>query len=479
MNPRIEGLLNRWLDGELDPPEAEAVQRMLIDRPEVRQAYYELLMVDQMLAEHGKEFSHGEEIIEQLADEIESDRVRSFPNTRYLAIAAIVLLTLFSTFLLFRKGATASSELAGSRGPSITGSTDSRLTVAQRQDNSRWAVGEVLRLERGSAVLQLKPLATANIEGPAAIELVDAWGNIRLLEGMGSFSVGETGSSLDVHVPGGVIRNLDSRFTAEVFSDGIANVRVESGFLEIRPRGASEPIYLKKGEALRLESNGGSEPIRLPNQHFRSGLPQQMALFQDDFHTDEGLPLDQHRPTIGLSWEAISETNPTIIRNQVLDTSTGARNLLARLSPHEASGSRSVYIFTFHLVPPTMIDDKVNRKGGVETISLVDASGKEFLTVFATAVNSHRWQLRDDYSKAVTALTPVCSLWTHSLTLCYGMDGRATLHDGSTAQAPVIAELKIASPSQVMGIQIGNRDGGDIAFSSIETALLQAAPAEP
>ncbi len=220
-------------------------------------------------------------------------------------------------------------------------------------------------------------------------------------------------------------------------------------------------------------------PIRLPNQHFRAGLPQQVILFDDDFRTDAEQPLENHNPLVGGSWKIVAEVNPTVVRNHVLDTSSGARRLFAPLSPHDATGARSVYIFTFQVVPPTMIDDKVNRKGGEETISLVDSAGREILSVFAKASHGHRWQLRDDFSMAVTALTPVCALWTHSLTLCYGLDGRATLHDGATAQAPVIAELHIASPTAVSGIQISNRDGGDLAFSRIQTALLPAPASTP
>lgn len=478
MNPRVETLLNRWLDGELEPAEAAALQRMLVADPELRQAYYDLLAVDRMLSEPEKEL-YPPQVIDAIAGEIGAGRAFGFPWRKSLALAAVVLLTLFATFLIFRKQPARVARAETKSWPFITGSTDSRMTVAQRQNNSKWAVGEVLRLERGTAVLQLNSGATANVEGPAAIALVDESGGIRLLEGMASITVSETGKHLDVHVPGGALRALDSRFTTEVFSDGIANVRVESGFLEILPRRGTEPIYLKKGEALQLAPDGTSAPIRLPNQHFRSGLPRQVALFRDDFRNSEGQPLVNHHPDSGNSWEALSETNPTILRNQVLDTSTGARQLLAKLAPHDVTSSRDVYIFTFHFVPPTMIDDKVNRKGGVETISLVNSAGAQILSVFATATNSHRWQLRDDSSKAVTALTPVCSLWTHSLTLCYGMDGRATLHDGSTAQAPVIAELHLAVPYPVMGIRISNYDGGDIAFSGIEAGFLPNPPSGP
>lgn len=479
MNPRTDALLNRFLDGDLEAAESAALQRMMIEDPELRQAYYGLLAVDSLLAEQGESLSPPQEVIGLIAGGIDVGRVHAFPWVKSLAIAAIVLLTLFSTFLLFRKApATVVAPLV-ERGPTITGSTDSRMTVAQRQNGSEWAADEVLRLERGSAVLKLNPTATANVGGPASIELVDLSGNVRLLEGMASFTIGEAGNHLDVHIPGGVLRNLDSRFTAEVFPDGMTNVRVESGMVEIRPRRGTAPIYLKANESVQLKPDGTSTRIRLPNQHFRSGLPKQVILFQDNFQTGEGRPLNKHRPRSGLSWKVLSEANPTLIRDQILDTSTGARRLLARLAPHESIGSQDVYIFTFHFVPPAMIDDKINRMEGVETISLVDSSGAAILSVLATATNSHRWQLRNDSSETVSPLTPVCSLWTHALTLCYGMDGRATLHDGSTAQAPIIAELHLAAPKPVKGILIANLHGGDMAFSAIEAAFLPGPPAAP
>jgi hypothetical protein len=473
MNPRFENLLNRWLDGELEAPEVAAVQRMLVEDPEARRVYYELLMVDRLLDERFEERLPAGGIIDSLADEMALGRTRTRFQPRYLAMAALVALTLFALFFVTRKVPSAPT------GPLITGSTDSRMTIAQRQDSSKWAVGELLRLERGTAAIQLNPAISANFEGPAAIELLDSAGNIRLLEGMASFQANVGGNNFQLNVPGGVVRDMRARFTTEVLSDGVANIRVDSGFLEIHPRGLGEPLRLNSGDAMSLERNGKTQPIRLPNQYFRSGLPEQVTLFSDDFHNAEGIELINHLPAVGQRWQVVSETNSTIIRNQTLDTSTGARRLLASLAPHNADSPRTVYIFTFHLLPPARIDDKIKRQDGVEFISLADASGQPFLSIFAEARNSHRWQLRDERSKAVTALTQVCALWTHSLTLCYDLGGRVTLHDGATAQAPIIAELRVADPLSIAGIVVGNRDGGDLAFSGIETSLLPAPPIKP
>lgn len=474
MNPKLERLLNRWLDGDLTAPEAAAVQRLLIEDPEARRAYYELLMVDKMLHETHETSLPSVSMMDSLADNMatESRKITRFP-TKILAIAAAVALSLFASFFVTRQLPVEKT------GPQITASIDSRITIAQRQDRSRWEVGELLRLERGTASIQLNPSVSGNFEGPAAIELIDQSGNIRLLEGMASFQVSTGANGFDVQVPGGVLRDMSSRFTTEVLADGGTNVRIESGMLEVRPRGEREALYLKTGDAIRIESNGSSYPIRLPNQHFLSGLPEQLPLFRDDFESVDGQLLNEHSPRVGLSWKVASELNPTYLKNHILDTSSGARTLFGNFAPHDAGGPRSVYILTFHLVPPQRIDDKISRREGIELISLADTAGQPVVSIFAEAANSHRWQLRDERSKAVTALTPVCALWTHSLTLCYGMDGRTTLHDGATAQAPVIAEMQLENPVAISGISISNRNGGDLAFSDMEINLLAAPRAEP
>lgn len=470
MNPRLESLLNRWIDGELSPPEAEAVQRMLADDPEARRECYQLLMVDQLLAEHIEGRRENIVMMESIARETIHGRKGRFRRAP-LAIAALVVFSLFAVFLLSRQNPVSPAR----SGPVIIGSTDSRMTIAQRQDTTHWGVGELLRLERGSADIQLNTAVSACLDGPAALELIDKLHGVKLVEGMASFSVGAGRNAFDVQVPGGILRELDCRFTTEVFADGITNVRVESGLLEIHGRGPLETVYLKAGEAACLEPDGWARPIRLPNHHFRSGLPQDVALFRDNFQGSEGLRLDQHQPQIGQTWKVLSEAyNPTVIRNQRLDTSSGAKRLMANLVPHDATGSRSVYIFKFDLTPPERIQDKVSRQGGIESISLVDETGRQTLSILAKAANNHRWQLMDEDSKATTALTPVCALWKHSLTLCYGLDGLVTLHDGSTAQAPIIAELRLAQPRAIAGFVVTNIDGGDLAFSNIETTLLQS-----
>lgn len=473
MNPRLDSLLNRWIDGELAEPEAEAVQRMLAEDPEARRICYELLMVDHLLDE---KFQGALEKTSTVASKELPLKIEDKPRRRRFALiaamAAVVAISLIGLFFTEKK------PVETLTGPQITGSTDSRITIAQRQETKNWAVGELLRLERGTADIRLSRNVGAHFQGPSAIELLNQEGSVRLLEGLASFVVGAGSGSVasEVHTAGGMLRSLDCRYITEVLADGDCNIKVEAGFLEIRPRGQAPVVYLKSGDSIRLSPDGSSLAIRLPDYHFRSSLPEQLILFHDEFNVEKDTFLAEHKPEVGQSWEVLTELNPTIVRKQRLDTSSGARRIVANLTNHGKQGTRAVYIASFDLLPPARIGDKKDRLGGIEYITLQDAAGKDILSIAAKASNSHRWQLVDERTKASSALTQVCSLWTHSLTLCYGLDGLVTLHDGATAQSPIIAELRVADPPAAAKILLGNFDGGDLALSRIETLLLPSPP---
>ena len=219
MNPRTDALLNRWLDGQLDPAEAAALQRMMVEDPELRQAYYELLTVDQLLAERGEELSPQQEVIDFIADGIDAPRGRSFSWERSLSIAAIG----FNTGLKFPAiQANPAGRWRAGVGERTLHHRQHRQPLDRRPAPGTTRDGRWERCCVWSAAppcVELNPTTSANVEGPAAIELMDRSGNIRLLEGMASFAVSDAGNHLDVHVPGGVLRNPEgSRFTTEVSS---------------------------------------------------------------------------------------------------------------------------------------------------------------------------------------------------------------------------------------------------------------------
>jgi hypothetical protein len=465
MKPNVDELVNRWIEGELAPEDAETLRGILSVDASARETCYEMMLLDQLLAD--REEARGSLPLEPVAT---SSRWK--PSLPHAAMAAVAALAAVIVAGFWIAGWTDGNASPASGGPAITASSDSRITIAQREDRSQWLPGELLRLERGTAAIRLGKGILAHLEGPAAIELANEEGDVRLFEGRGSFQVDPAGRRFALETPGGVIRGSGSQFVCMISPDQAALLEINSGEIEITSHSGRGPFKIHAGEAVRLDVNGAVTPTARPGIPFRSGLPEELALFHDDFDAADGTGLLNHKPRVGRQWEVLEELNPTVIRNQRLDTSAGARRLIARLAPHDPASTGSVYVFSFTLVPPAWTHDKVSRIDGIESISIVDPEGRELFHLVAEAVNTHRWQLKG--GSQVSPLTPVCALWDHQLTLCYGLDGRVTLHDGASAQAPVIASLWLKDPSPVGGILISNRTGGDLAFRRISASLLRA-----
>ncbi len=182
--------------------------------------------------------------------------------------------------------------------------------------------------------------------------------------------------------------------------------------------------------------------------------------------------LTEHSPLVGLEWSAQSEREPTTLSRSRLDTSFGARELVARLPPHPEPSARDVYLFHFDFLQPEHMQDKEKRQDGFESITILCTREKPLFSIRALAEHGHRWFLHNDTDGSSSPLTLVGALWPHKLTVCFDLNGRVTLHDGPTAQAPIIAELFIADPLQVGALLLTNRTGGDLALNRIEAGIL-------
>lgn len=465
MKSKADQLVNAWIEGDLSPEDEEALRALLAEDASAREACYDLMLLDQMLAD--REEARGAHTAETVLPF--PKRKTGVPRGAIAALASLAAVLVAGLWIASRPDG---KEAQQHNGPPITASSDSRITIAQREDRSQWNPGELLRLERGTAAIQLGKGVLAHFEGPAAIELVNHDGNIRLFEGRGSFQVDPHKPPFTIETPGGTVRGAGTQFVCQILPDQSALVEVNAGELELTPNANRSPSKVTAGEAVRIEGDGHITPTARPFIPFRAGLPEELALFRDDFNAPDGTLISDHIPETGQKWETLEEVKPTAISNERLDTSGGARRLLARLAPHDPGGTGSVYVFSFSLTPPSWSHDKVQRMDGIESIAMVDPEGQEIFSLTAAAVNTHRWQLKG--GGQVSPLTPVCALWDHQLTVCYGLDGRVTLHDGGTAQAPVIASIWLKEPAAVEGLLISNRTGGDLAFRRIGTSLLRA-----
>jgi hypothetical protein len=467
MNPTTERLLNAWIEGELTPAEEEALTQLLSQDPEARAACYDLMLLDQLLEEREESFVP----LGTVAAASSRTRMTS-PGWKIAAAAALLALAGVLWHFHGQRGDQAKPRVS----PSIIASSDSRITIAQREHRGDWAPGELLRLERGTAAIETRTGVLAHFEGPAAIELADRHGNLKMLEGRASFQVADKGRTFEIEAPGGLLRAARATFACQILPDQAMLVEVNAGSLEIVARDRQFRARIDEGQAVRLAGDGAVSPTARPAMPFRAGLPEEFVLFHDNFAMVEDTPLAAHRPGVGRQWRVLAEPepHPSFVRNHRLDTSAGAREWIAGLAPHDPGGSGSVYVFSFSLLPPSWSHDKVQRMDGVESIAFLDADQKEIFAITAAATNTHRWQLAG--GSQVSPLTPVCALWEHQLTVCYGLDGRVTLHDGGTAQSPVIASIWLQDPAAVDAMRISNRTGGDLAFRWISAALLKAPP---
>jgi hypothetical protein len=465
MKSKADQLVNAWIEGDLAPEDEEALRNLLSEDPAAREACYDMMLLDQMLAE--REEGRGAVVTELISP---PRKRKSFaPHTAIAAVASLAAGIVAGFWIANRQGDQDAIHVSG---PAITASADSRITIAQREDRAKWSPGELLRLERGTAAIHLGKGTLAHFEGPAAIELVNDQGDIHLFEGRGSFQVDPGGLPFKIETPGGAVSGSGTQFVCQILPDQATLLEVNAGSLEVSSHAGRGPAKIAAGESVRLEGNGKITPTARPVIPFRSGLPEELALFRDNFKAAESTLVSNHTPEIGQKWEVLEEVKPTEILKERLDTSGGARRLLARLAPHDPGGTGSVYVFSFSLTPPSWSHDKVQRMDGIEAVAMVDAEGHEIFSLTAAAVNTHRWQLKG--GGQASPLTPVCALWDHQLTVCYGLDGRVTMHDGGTAQAPVIASIWLKDPAPVEGLVISNRTGGDLAFRQIGTALLRA-----
>jgi hypothetical protein len=465
MKSKSDQLVNAWIEGELSPEDEETLRALLTEDASLRESCYDLMLLDQMLAE--REEGQGANIAELVAP---SRKHRTFaPRTAIAAVASLAAAIVAGFWITNRQDDQGPIQESS---PSIIASSDSRIIIAQREGREKWSPGELLRLERGTAAIHLGKGVLGHFEGPAAIELVNAQGDIRLFEGRGSFQVDAGGHTFNIEAPGGTVRGSGTRFICQILPDQAALVEVNAGSLELAPHTGRGPSKITAEETVRLEGNGSITPTARPSVPFRAGLPEELALFHDDFKAADGTLISDHVPQTGQKWEVLEEVNPTAIRKERLDTSSGARRLLARVATHDPGGTGSVYVFSFSLLPPEWSSDKIRRMDGIESIAIVDPEGRELFSLVAEAVDIHRWQLKG--GGQVSPRTSVCALWDHQLTVCYGLDGRVTLHDGGTAQAPVIASIWLKDPAPVEGFVISNRTGGDLAFRRISTSLLRA-----
>lgn len=472
----VNRLLNRLIDGTISPEDMVRIQAVMRVNPEVRAEYYDLIGVDLMLAECFEVPDHITVQAKAMNDHwvVRRSSHKVLKSTIWAA-AACVLLSLGAIFLMRDKGPAAT----------LNPSFDCRFTVnGNERAVATMKPGEVLALQKdeklevkeGLLSLKIGPNVEACVEAPARLLLIAQQGKLKLEEGSVFFNIMPGGKGFEVHTPGGILRDIGTKFGVNVGGSGSVELQVTDGTVEIDRGNGEAKRQIRAGEMAAW--NGLSGTIRGGmggTAHFVEDLPWEETIFDDNFDDPDGTLVDKKAPDTGLPWAAVMEYNPSKIMKGVLDTSNGPRSLLARFKDGVSTDKRKLYVATFSTTVPANIWDKAEFPDAVERITFQRSkNGGPLFSLTTRKGRDHSWQVKNEQDDTYSIGSRVSALQPHHLTLTYDSGkGEVCLYEGTNTRGTLIdTPFKVGAGESLDSILISNDRGGDIALESLTVRML-------
>jgi hypothetical protein len=457
--------LNRLIAGTIEADDFARLQEVLKADPEARQAYYDLLGVDMMLAERYETPDYITVHSQAMDNSWAVRRARRGMVAWSLAGAAAVLMITLATFFFLR---TRPLEVT------LNASGDSHFSInGHVRTDGLLARGDTLEISHGVVSLALGPFVEACVEGPARVRLHEEDGGFELQQGAAFFQVSPGGKDFRVRTPAGTIYDIGTKFGVHALPDGQIETHVTAGAVEIQPPGGGPRHRVDAGNAVRWAAGTDFRPAPIDADRFVQNLPWQTVVFKDDFSDEDGTPLSGKEPGFGQPWMVLMETNPTQIRRGLLDTSFGPRNLSAGFRVDPSNGRRRVYMMTFATAVPENVDDKEGYVDASESITLWDSGGKALFSIVAHKSRDHHWQLKDEATGTVSTGTGISALEANTLTLCYEHDtGLVRLYQGPSPRGTLLDEMQVRSSATPRSLTVSNIGGGDLALDHLEARVV-------
>jgi hypothetical protein len=267
LDPHLDDLIDRFLDGDLAGEDREALERLLLASAQARGRFWTLADTHAALGRWGR--GHWGRVAATAAERPTEPPLR---RLRQLALATAVILSACLTLLLWsgRQAPGPTSEpppTAGvaDRGPIPGEEPDAPATITAVVE-AVWADPTVeLMLQRGS--LPAGPMhlrsgrvellfasgGSAVIEGPAIFEPLSG-DSLRMLLGSVRCRCPKAGSELRVETPRGTVTDLGTEFVASVADDEMLRVGVIEGRVRLDLADATRVIAA--GEALAVNHEG-------------------------------------------------------------------------------------------------------------------------------------------------------------------------------------------------------------------------------
>jgi len=456
----LNRLLNRLIEGTINPQDFARVQQMMRQDPAVRAEYYELLGVDQMLSER-YEVPDYISVHAKTADDhwvVERSHRKLYIRSAWAA-AAVLVLSCAGLFFFNRGGNDAK----------LVSSMDSNYLVnGEERAVSALNMNEVLDVKGGVVALDIGPYVEACVEGPAKVKLLAHKGKLELLVGYIYLQIAPGGRGFEVHTPAGIIRNIGTKFGVSVMKDGTVETHVTSGIVEIERASGEARQRVAAGSGATWKKTGTIKTHRNASERYVQSLPWDETLYQDDFNQPEGTSFADKKPGIGNPWKVEFELNPTTVTNGRLDTSRGPRTLIAKFKEEQNSGSRRVYMAGFSTHVPGNIWDKAGYHDAAERITFNAKGGGPLFSLVARKSRGHHWQLKNERDGTHSVGTRISALQAHQLTLTYDTGtGQVNLYEGAGTKGIFIDQLKIEPGLPMDSLTISNAEGGDVAIDDL------------
>lgn len=462
---RLEELLNRMVEGSLTDDERAEVRARLLESPQARRLYYDLLAIDCLLTDRFRMPEYTSLRAKAMEGSWMIRRIRNRFAFVSVAAASILLLVTAFVFLLLKLPEPQAI---------VEGSPDSRYFSGSNRAGEVLKVGEELSVERGVVRVGLTSRITASFEGPAQARLLDKKGNIELIAGRGFFDIAAGGKGFEIHCGQSVIRDIGTRFGVDARDNGSFEVHVGDGEVEVTPRHGSAH-RVNSGRAMAHRPTGEANGIDLDLERFVQTLPWQRVVFADNFERDAGHGTALHRPQIGKPWLVAGEgsVEPLVFRDGVLDTSFGQRSLTANFDRIDTARKDVSYIVTFSTRKPSNEADRSLFPFASERLLFYDSNGRQLFSVSAHSAENHRWRLHDETSPASSPLTEIEAFDQRTLTLLYeSRSGRVVLHEGASVQEKELVSLTTAPGASLGAVNVLNQGGGDLALEDLTARVV-------
>ncbi|WP_367873155.1 FecR domain-containing protein [Luteolibacter sp. Populi] len=461
----INRLLNRLIDGTISQEDFARLQGAMRVSPEVRAEYYDLIGVDLMLAERYEVPTHISVQAKAMNDHWVVRRSKhKVVKAAVWAAAACVLLTLGGAYL-FRDRPPAAT---------LTSSFDCQFTIdGSERSITTLKEDEMLEVKNGVLSMSIGPHVKALIEAPARLRLTTHEGRLDLQEGSVFLQILPGGKGFEVHTPGGIIRDIGTKFGVHVAADGTVETHVSAGTVEIDREDGQAKRQIRAGEMAIWNGKGAIRGGINTAGRFVEDLPWEETIFDDNFDDPDGTVLDKKKPDTGLPWATLMEMNPSTISGGMLDTSTGPRSLQARFKADQSS-KRRVYIVNFSTQVPGNIWDKAGYPDAAERITFLRPGDAPLFSLVARASRTHHWQIKNELNGDHSIGTRVSSLLQHDLTLTYDSGtGEVRLYKGSSTKGTLIDQpFKVGAGNSLDSVIVSNDGGGDVALENFTVRML-------